>query len=170
MLAKLLHQGEGFPVDDGGMRVLEDLPFLRRTLDFLFVLEGLSGAAEVYCIAAVLLLAEYIRHGGRTPVVGHSGRLAAIPADIAPMLGRCRHLGSLQPFGDLRRTEAVHTPSENLPHDLCRSFIHHPPVLALRVFQIPVGRVGGQRCAGHSLALEHIAYLLAGVLSVPLIE
>ena len=56
VLAKLLHQGEGFPVDDGGMRVLEDLPFLRRTLDFLLVLEGLGGTAEIYRIATVFLL------------------------------------------------------------------------------------------------------------------
>ena len=145
VLAKLLHQGEGFPVDDGGMRVLEDLPFLRRTLDFLLVLEGLGGAAEVHRIAAVFLFAEDVRHSGRTPVVGHSRRLAAIPADIAPMLRRRRYLASFQPFGDLRRAEAVHAPREDLPHGLCRSFINDPAVLALRVFQIPVGRIGG-RC------------------------
>ena len=100
------------------MRILEYLPFLRRTLDFLFVLEGLGGAAEIHRIAAVLLLAEDVRHSGRAPVVGHSGRLAAIPADIAPMLRRRRHLGSFQPFGDLRGAEAVYAPSKNLPHSL----------------------------------------------------
>lgn len=63
------------------------------------------------------------------------------------MLRRCRHLGRFQPFGDLRRAEAVHTPSKDLAHGLCRSFINDPPVLALRVFQIPKGRIGGQRCA-----------------------
>jgi len=170
VLAKLLHQGEGFPVDDGRMGILEDLPFLRRTLDFLLVLEGLGGAAEVHRIAAVFLFAEDVRHGGRTPVVGHSRRLAAIPADIDPMLRRRRHLGRFQPFGDLRGAEAVYAPSENLPHGLCRFLVHDPPVLALRVFLIPKGRIGGQRCAGHSLTLEHIAYLLAGVLGVPLVE
>ena len=86
------------------------------------------------------------------------------------MLRRRLYLASFQPFGDLRRAEAVYAPSENLPHGLGRIFIHHPAVLTLRVFQIPKGRVGGQRCAGHSLALEHIAYLLAGVLGVPLVE
>ena len=170
VLAKLLHQGEGFPVDDGRMGILEDLPFLRRTLNFLLVLEGFGGAAEIHRIAAVLLLAEDVRHSGRAPVVGHSGRLAAIPADIAPMLRRRRHLGSFQPFGDLRRTEAVHTPSKDLAHGLCRSFINDPADLTLRVFQIPEGRIGGQRCAGHSFALEHISHLLAGVLGVPLVE
>ena len=170
VLAKLLHQGKGFSVDDSWMRILEDLPFLRRTLDFLLILEGLGGTAEIHRIAAVFLLTEDVRHGGRTPVVGHSRRFTAIPADIAPMLRRCRHLGRFQPFGDLRRAEAVHTPSKDLAHGLCRSFINDPPVLALRVFQIPKGRIGGQRCAGHSLALEHIAYLLAGVFGVPLVE
>ena len=152
------------------MGILEDLPFLRRTLDFLLVLERFSGAAEVHRIAAVFLFAGDVRHSGRAPVVGHSRRLAAIPADIAPMLRGCRHLGRFQPFGDLRRTKAVHTPSKDLAHGLCRSFINDPPVLALRVFQIPKGRIGGQRCAGHSFALEHIAYLLAGVFGVPLVE
>lgn len=152
------------------MGILEDLPFLRRTLDFLLVLEGLGGAAEVHRIAAVFLLAEDVRHSGRAPVVGHSRQLTAISADIAPMLRRCGHFCRFQAFGDLRRSKAVHTPREDLPHGLCRSFINDPPVLALRVFLIPKGRIGGQRCAGHSLALEHIAYLLAGVLSVPLVE
>ena len=170
VLAKLLHQGKGFPVDNSGMGILEDLPFLRRPLNFLFVLEGLGGAAEVHRIAAVFLLAEDVRHSGRAPVVGHGRRLAAIPADIAPMLRRRRYLASFQPFGDLRGAEAVYAPSENLPHDLCRSFINDPAVLTLRVFQIPKGRIGGQRCAGHSFALEHIAYLLAGVFGVPLVE
>ena len=170
VLAKFLHQGEGLPVDDGRMRILEYLPFLRWALDFLLVLERLGGAAEIHCVTAVFLLAENVRHGGRAPVVRHGGRLAAIPANIAPMLRRRLYLASFQPFGDLRRAEAVYAPSENLPHGLGRIFIHHPAVLTLRVFQIPKGRVGGQRCAGHSLALEHIAYLLAGVLGVPLVE
>ena len=56
VLAKLLHQGKHLTVNDGGMRVLEDLPFLRRTLDFLLVLEGLGGTAEIYRIATVFLL------------------------------------------------------------------------------------------------------------------
>ena len=69
MLAKLLHQGEGFPVDDGGMGILEDLPFLRRALNFLFVLEGLGGAAKIHRITAVFLFAEDVSNCGRTPVV-----------------------------------------------------------------------------------------------------
>ena len=170
MLAKFLHQGKGFSVDDGRMGILEYLLFLRRTLDFLLVLEGLGGAAEIHRITAVFLLAENVRHSGRTPVVGHSRRLAAIPAHIAPMLCRRRHLGRFQAFGDLCGAEAVHAPSENLSDGLGGFFIHAPAVPALRVFQIPKGWIGGQRCAGHSLALEYIAYLLAGVLGVPLIE
>ena len=55
MLAELLHQGKGFPVNDGGMGIPEDLPFLRRALDFLLILEGLGGAAEIHRIAAVFL-------------------------------------------------------------------------------------------------------------------
>lgn len=170
MLAKILHQGEGFPVDDGGMRVLEDLPSLRRSVNFLLVLEGLGGAAEIHRIVAVFLLAEDIRHGGRAPVIRNSRQLTAISADIAPMLRRCGHFCRFQTFGNLRRSKAIHTPREDLPHGLCRSFINDPAVLTLWVFQVPKGRIGGQRCAGHSLALEHIAYLLAGIFGVPLIE
>ena len=56
------------------MRILKNFPLFRRTLDFLFVLEGLGGAAEVDRITAVFLLAENIRHGSRTPVVRDGGR------------------------------------------------------------------------------------------------
>ena len=59
VLAKHLHQGEGFTVDNSGMGIPENLPFLWRSVNFLLVLEGLGGAAEVHRIAAVLLLAEY---------------------------------------------------------------------------------------------------------------
>ena len=75
------------------MRILKNFPLFRRALDFLFVLEGLSGAAEVDRITAVFLLAENIRHGSRTPVVWYSGRFAAISADAEPVFGRCRHFG-----------------------------------------------------------------------------
>ena len=75
------------------MSIIEDFPFLRWALDFLFVLEGLSGAAEVDRIAAIFLLAENIRHGSRTPVVRNSGRFAAISADAEPVLGRRRYFG-----------------------------------------------------------------------------
>ena len=75
------------------MRILKNLPLFRRALDFLFVLEGLSGAAEVDRITAVFLLAENIRHGSRTPVVWYSGRFAAISADAEPVLGRRRYFG-----------------------------------------------------------------------------
>ena len=55
MLAKLLYQGEHLTVDDGGMGILENLPFLRRSLNFLLVLEGLGSTAEIHSIEAVLL-------------------------------------------------------------------------------------------------------------------
>ena len=45
------------------MRILKNLLILRWALDFLFVLEGLSGATEIDRITAVFLLAENIRHG-----------------------------------------------------------------------------------------------------------
>ena len=170
MLAELLHQGKGFTVNDGGMGIPEDLPFLRRALDFLFVLEGLSGAAEVYRIAAVFLFTEDVSNCGRTPVVRYGGWLAAIPADIAPMLRRCGHFCRFQAFCNLRWPKAVHTPSKDLAHSLGCFLIHDPAVFVFRVFQIPIGRIGGQRCAGHSFALEHISHLLAGVLGVPLVE
>jgi hypothetical protein len=38
--------------------------FLRRSVNFLLVLEGLGGAAEIHRIAAVPLLTEYIRNRG----------------------------------------------------------------------------------------------------------
>ena len=64
MLVKLLHQGEHLTINDGGMGILENLPFLRRSVNFFLVLERLGGAAEIHRIAAVLLLTEYIRNRG----------------------------------------------------------------------------------------------------------
>lgn len=75
-----------------------------------------------------------------------------------------------QAFGNLRGAEAVYAPSKDLAHGLGCFLIHDPAVFALWIFQIPVGRIGGQWCAGHSFALEHIAHLLAGVLGVPFVE
>ena len=86
------------------MRILKNFPFLRWALDFLFVLEGLSGATEIDRIAAVFLLAENIRHCSRTPVVRYGRRLAAIPADAEPVFGRCQDFSGFQAFCDLRRT------------------------------------------------------------------
>ena len=75
------------------MRILKNFPLFRRALDFLFVLEGLSGAAEIDRIAAVFLLAKNICDSSRTPVVWYSGRFAAISADAEPVLGRRRYFG-----------------------------------------------------------------------------
>ena len=170
MLAKLLHQGEGFPVDDGGMRVLEDLPFLRRTLDFLLVLEGLGGATEIYRIAAVFLFTEDVSNCGRPPVVRYGGWLAAIPADIAPMLRRRRHFGSFQSFGDLRGTEAVHAPSKDLAHSLGCFLIHDPAVFVFRVFHVAVWRVSIEVFPCFPFGLHHSADFLACIFCIPLVD
>ena len=129
-----------------------------RSIFFLF-LKDLVVLREIYRIAAVFLFTEDVSNCGRTPVVRYGGWLAAIPADIAPMLRRRRHFGGFQSFGDLRGTEAVHAPSKDLAHSLGCFLIHDPAVFVFRVFQIPIGRIGGQRCAGHSFALEHISHL-----------
>ena len=44
------------------------------------------------------------------------------------------------------------------------------PFLLSGSFRYPKGGLVGQRCAGHSLAPKHIAYLLTGVLGVPFVE
>ena len=152
------------------MRILKNFPLFRGSLDFLFVLEGLSGAAEIDRITAVFLLAENIRHGSRTPVVRNGRRLAAISADAEPVLGRRRHFGDFQAFCDLRGTQSVYTPSKDLPNDFRGVFVYNPAVFVLRVFEVAERRIGGQRCAGHSLAFEHIPHFLTGILRVPLVE
>ena len=152
------------------MRILKNFPLFRRALDFLFVLEGLSGAAEVDRIAAVFLLAKNICDSSRTPVVWYSGRFAAISAAAEPVLGRRRHFGDFQAFCDLRGTQSVYTPGKDLPNDFRGVFVYNPAVFVLRVFEVPKRRIGGQRCAGHSLTFEHIPHLLAGILRVPLVE
>lgn len=152
------------------MRILKNLPILRWTLDFLFVLEGLSGAAEIDRITAVFLLAKNICDSSRTLVVWYSRRLAAISADAEPVLGRCRHFGDFQAFCDLRGTQSVYAPGKDLPNDFRGVFVHNPAVFVLRVFEVAERRISGQRCAGHSLTFEHIPHLLAGILRVPLVE
>ena len=117
VLAKLLHQIKNLSVDNSWMRILKNLPILRWALDFLFILEGLSGAAEIHRIAAVFLLTQNIRHRSRTPVVRYGRRLAAIFADAEPVLGRRRYFGCFQAFCDLRGTQSVYAPGKNLPND-----------------------------------------------------
>ena len=70
----------------------------------------------------------------------------------------------LQPLGDLRRPQAVHTQGENLLHDSRRFLVHNPAFLVLRVFHVPVGRDGAKVFAGASLGLPGRLNLLAGVL------
>ena len=75
MLAKLLHQGEGFPVDDGRMRILEDLPFLRRALDFLLR----SDVPRYALLPSFCHLHSLVGYSGAMPLKGSARRKTADP-------------------------------------------------------------------------------------------
>ena len=104
MLSEFLHKLKGFTVDNGRVRVREDLPFLLRSFNLLFILERLCCTSEVYRIAAILLFGKNTRNRIRTPVELSCRRIAAVSSDTVPILRRRHNLVSFQLLGYLRRS------------------------------------------------------------------
>ena len=55
VLAEVLNKGKGFPVNDGGVGVREDFPFLLGFVQPLLLLKGLAERAKIHCIAHIFL-------------------------------------------------------------------------------------------------------------------
>ena len=55
-------------------------------------------------------------------------------------------------------------------NDFCRRLVDYPFVLVVWIFHISIRRIGGQWLAGFAFALEYLAYLVAGILCVPLVK
>lgn len=77
ILAKLLHTGEGFFVNNCFMGFFENLPLVGRVFDFLFTLVRLLACFEVDYVTEVFLLFQYASDGAWCPkLYGSSGVLA----------------------------------------------------------------------------------------------
>ena len=171
VLAEILDEGEGLPVDDGGVRIGKHLPFLLGPLQPLLLLEGSAERAEIHRVAGVLLPVQNSGHSGGTPVVRERRGLCwTFHAGAVQILAGGHHALGAQFFSDLGRPQAGHAHAKDTPHHLRCRFIHQPPVPVLRGLPVPKGRVGGQGYSGAAPALHDAPYLVAGVFRVPLVE
>ena len=96
-----------------------------------------------------------------------AGGLDACPAFIC---GGVEHLFLLQNFGNLHRPAPFHAKPKNALDYLRRRFVHNPPCLVIRVFEIPKRDIGGQWYAALALHLLHRPDFAAGIFCKKLIK
>ncbi len=121
------------------MSILENLP-LRRSVNFLLVLEGLGGAGNLSYRRSIPLFTEDVSNCGRTPVVRYGRWLAAIPAD-GPNAQRERRHWRLSVVWRCAWDARPSTRKQNLAHSLgCFSSTIQPFLFS--GLQIPIGRFG----------------------------
>ena len=97
ILAKLLHTGEGFFVNNRFMGVFENLPLVGRVFDFLFALVRLLASFEVDHVTKVFLLFQYAGDSAWCPIIRVIGCLCrGIASHFHPMHGGAIHLCLLQ--------------------------------------------------------------------------
>lgn len=127
VLAKLLYTGEGFFVNNGFMGVLENLPLIGRVFEFLFASVRLLTGLKVDHVTKVFHLFQYAGDSAWCPIVRIVRCLCrSISSHLHPMNGGAIHLCFLQFLGDLRGTEALHTPCEDLTDNGCGFIVHNP--------------------------------------------
>lgn len=120
VFAKFLHTGEDIFVNDGFMGVPENLPLIGRIFKLLFALVRHFAGLEVDHVTKVFHLFQYAGDGAWRPcirVIGCIGR--SLSPHLHPMHSGAIHLCLPQLLGDLRGTEAFHTPCENLTDNGC---------------------------------------------------
>lgn len=85
----------------------------------------------------------------------------------------CRtiHVCLFQLLGDLRGTEALHAPSEDLTDNGCGFIIHNPMSLwIVGVFHVAVGRVSSQILTRFTFLLHNRFDFFTAVLDIELID
>lgn len=99
VLAKVLDEYEGFPVDDGGVRIRKHLQFLLGPVHPLLLLEGSAERAKIHRVTGVLLPVQDVCHGGGTPVVRERRWLyLAFHDDAVQILAGGQHAPSERSF------------------------------------------------------------------------
>ena len=69
VLAEGLNKGESLPVNDSGVGIGEDFPFLLRLFKTFLQLEGLPVRTEIHRVSGVLLPVQNVRNSSGTPVM-----------------------------------------------------------------------------------------------------
>lgn len=154
------------------MSVLENLPLVGRVFEFLFASVRLLAGFEVDHVTKVFLLFQYVGNGAWCPIVRVIGCLCrSISPHLHRINGRTIHLCFLQLFSDLRWTEALHAPCEDLTDNGCGFIVHNPTSLWIGgVFHVAVGRVGGQILTRFTFLLHNRFDLFIAVLDIELID
>ena len=145
MLTQILDKGKCFPVNDGGMSIGKDFPFLPGFIYPFLLLERLAERTEVCSIPCVFLPIQNAGNRCGKPVVGPFCTGTAFFAGCVPIFRGGHYTVRAQFWGNLSRSQARHAHLEDPPDDWRRWLVHDPLVLVLRVFLVAVGDIGGQR-------------------------
>lgn len=151
------------------MGVLKHHPRLRWVPHDFFALEGLLKSFEVHRIAQIVLVAQYIGDGRCVPVVWV---VEVTPARSAcPLVSqhpRSKDLQLSQVPGDFAGAVAFSGHLEDQPDNWSGFRVNGQ--MAFAVSQIAVGGLCGDPLTAHALGPKYRPDLLAGVLSVPLVD
>ena len=86
------------------------------------------------------------------------------------MLHRRLHSKLIQVIGNLPNAHAVLVKGENLPDSLPRFLIHDEPVFILRVFPVPIGRIGADIFPLAALHVKICPYLHRYILAICVVD
>ena len=162
---------EGFLIDDGLMRILENLPVCRIVPHLFPAFEGFFLGLEVHRVAKILLLYQDVGHSPLLPESGLFRPLCRSPDAQRPVMLRWRrNAPTHQLIGYLRGAFPGYAHFEDVANNGNGLLVYDPMVFILRVLQISVGRIRAERFPGVSFCPEYHFHLLAGVFGVEFVE
>ena len=166
-----LHLFPSHTVNDGLMDIEEDCPVFFRVFNAPLHLVGFGVAFEVNNIAAVFLQGQYLLDGGMSPFGRLQGAFGAAAVDTLapPVVGRIDDPILTQSVCDFSQAIPLQGHIINTPHHIGGLRVDHPKPGIIRVFDVPIGRLGQwDACVAFHLVYDFT--LLRDVLGIPLVH
>lgn len=153
------------------MGILKHKPFFLWIVTGFLAFVGLLIGLEVYRMPLIFWTLQNVGYGIARPVIGIvRRRVSRCPACLLKMDCRRYDFILFQNTGNLRRSVTVQTKGK-YPLDYFGGFsVHNPPFSVIRVFPVPIGRVGAKVLARFSFGLHHSADFLACIFCVPFVD
>ena len=129
---------------------------------------GLGVGFEVHRTAGVLWTLQYPRNRFWVPLIEVFRHGFPIPFCVVRFDGQ--NLTGGQCLCNLHRPFPRNTQIKNLFDDLGGFLVHNPLFLVVRVFHIPIGRIGAEVFPGVALCLHDGADFLAGIAGIEIVE
>ena len=140
-LAQFLHRIEGLLIDDGFMRVFDDLPIGGIVLDIMLVLIRFLLCAEIDCMSQILLTGKNVGDRLGFPIVWpfQTFRMSALLNAVRlQIIGRAFDLLVTQRLCNHQRAVTGQRHRKDALYD-CRSFlVNQKVVLFCRILPIPI--------------------------------